>query len=373
MPAAVLNRRTAAAILGLLALGAVTLLPWWQQWVDLGGPVTRTGWNLWQASGIASAAVLLAAVALLADLWVSAGTTALHRYVPPLMAWAAALLLAYQAVRLRPGPAAATPQVGLSVVDGATAASPEFVRQQLQATRPDLHVVTVGVFRGDLGPGSYLGAALLLVIAVLLTLHAVRRPAVVPAGARPGAAPGGRIRPPVAALGIVVLGALSLLPWWRQWGVDPNGNRLGVLGWSVWQTSRVASTAVVVSMVALLVAGRLRGAGPWRLAPVATAWAAVLVLAAWARPLLPPPGDGSAAAGIQFVQAQTPEYLRLVDTSGPMLVPMEGSFHQGLGYPAYLSLAVALAVAVLLTVQALHRPAVEPAGPVAESAGPAAG
>lgn len=136
MPAAVLIRRTAAAILGLLALGAVSLLPWWQQWVDVGGPVTRTSWNLWQASGIASAAILLAAVALLADLWVSSG---------------------------------------------------------------------------------------------------------------------------------------------------------------------------------------------------------------------------------------------LVDTSGPMLVPMDGALHQGLGYPAYLGLAVALAVAVLLTVQVLHRPAVAPAGPVAESGGPAAG
>lgn len=353
MPAAVLIRRTAAAILGLLALGAVGLLPWWQQWVDVGGSTDVTRWNVWQASDLASSALILAGLALVFGTRRSPGASAAAWYAPAGVAWTSVLLLAVQVSRIGSG-SASSGQVGATLTDLQGDSGVQPFRDAQAAGRPDLHVIGEGAVRADLGVGAFLGALVVVAVAVLLTAQAVRRPD--PAAA--AAAPVTRVDV-APVIGLVLLGVVSLFPWWRQ----PSGV------WNVWQVSRAAAVAVALSMLALLLTGRIRAGSPraFRLLPAVASWGAVLLLAVrWY--LLERPSAAGGSQGIQYVRAVTPEYLKLVEDDRPVLAPGIG----GLGYGAYLGGVLVLAVAVILTARA-RKPDTEPGRPVAESGGPAAG
>lgn len=187
-----------------------------------------------------------------------------------------------------------------------------------------------------------------------------------------------RNRTTVAVLGVAVLGAVSLLPWWRSWSFDPFGSPADVQGWNVWETSRTASTAVVLSALGLLAGLRAARSGARsirRLAPVAVAWTAVLLLAVQVN-RLGPTGVGvltlTDVQGVQGIATSTPEHLALADPGAPILTLLdEENLHRGIGYGGYLGAALLLGVAVLLTL--LLRRLAEPRPGPAESAGPVEG
>lgn len=182
MPAVPPRRRAAdltTAVVGIALLGGTSLLPWWQQWVELAGPTDVTRWSAWQASDLASAALVLAGLALALGAWLPRGAAARARYAPAAVAWSAVLLLAVQASRLGPPPAGGEVAATLTDVQGIPGA--QVLRAAQGSGRPDLHVVGEGAIRADLGVGAFLGALAVLAVAVILTGRA-RRPMVERAG-----------------------------------------------------------------------------------------------------------------------------------------------------------------------------------------------